>query len=154
MAYRPRGLTFEEFSVGQTLETAARTVLDADIIGFAGLSGDFNPLHVDDEFAKTTPFGRRIAHGMLVLSIGTGLAVGAGYFEGTTIAFLALEAKFGAPTFVGDTLRVRLTIENKRETRKPDRGIVFFALEISNQRDEKVAEGRWTVMMKRAEKKS
>ncbi|MBI3272122.1 MAG: MaoC family dehydratase N-terminal domain-containing protein [Planctomycetes bacterium] len=145
-------MTFEQFEVGQTLDIAARTITEADIVNFAGLSGDFNPLHMDEEFAKTTPFGKRIAHGMLTLSVATGLAGQAGYLDGTTIAFLGLEVKFTSPTFAGDTIRGHLKVTHKRETSKPDRGVVAFALEVTNQRKEKVAEGKWTLMIRREPK--
>ncbi|MBI5366909.1 MAG: MaoC family dehydratase N-terminal domain-containing protein [Planctomycetes bacterium] len=146
MATAPRGMTYEKFTVGQVLESGSRTIFDADIVNFAGISGDFNALHVDDEFAKQNEFGRRIAHGLLVQAVASGLAVQA-WLDGTVVAFLSAETKFSAPTFPGDTIHVKLTVANKRETKKPGRGIVFFEVEVVNQRAEKVMEGKWTMML-------
>ncbi len=86
---RPRGLYFEEFTLGQEIDSPARTVTEADVMLFAGLSGDYNPLHTDVEYARDTPYGERIAHGLLGLSIASGLAARAGFIEGTTLAFTA-----------------------------------------------------------------
>ncbi len=149
MAYQPRGKTFEEFAPGESFETPRRTVTEADIVNFAGLSGDFNALHLDEEFARTTPYGKRIAHGMLVLSIVTGLSQQSGQFEGTVLGFLGLTGKFTGPTFAGDTLHAVFRVENAKATRKPDRGVVVFAITVVNQRGETVAETEWTVMMRR-----
>src|SRR3970282_1446479 len=83
-----RGLTFDQFNLGDTFVSQARTVTEADVVNFAGLSGDFNPLHTDEEFGQSTPFGGRIAHGMLVAAMATGMANWTGVFEGTTIALM------------------------------------------------------------------
>ena len=90
MTSSPRGMYFEEFELKQKITTPARTITEADVVGFAGLSGDYNPLHTNEEFAKTTPYGRRIAHGMLVVSIATGLADRQGFIDGTALAFREL----------------------------------------------------------------
>ena len=82
-----RGLYFEEFEVGQKIMTVGRTVAESDIFTFAGFSGDFNQIHTDAEFSKDTPFGQRVAHGLLGLSIASGLAMRTGILEGTVIAF-------------------------------------------------------------------
>ena len=84
----PRGLYFDEFEIGDQCISQGRTVTESDVVAFAGLSGDFNPLHTDLEFCKRSQFGERIAHGMLVASIATGLANWTGIFEGTTLALL------------------------------------------------------------------
>lgn len=144
-----KGKYFEEFEPGGSFETAARTITEADIVNFAGVSGDFNPLHTDEEHARTTPFGRRIAHGMLVLSAGTGLANQLGYFEGTTVAFLELGAKFLAPVFPGDTVRLLFEVAERKESSKLDRGVVRFQVSFLNQKKEKVAESQWTLLMRR-----
>src|SRR3972149_3248858 len=88
MTNRTRGLTFDQFNLGDMFVSQARTVTEADVVNFAGLSGDFNPLHTDEEFGKSTPFGGRIAHGMLVAALATGRANWTGVFEGTTIALM------------------------------------------------------------------
>ena len=142
-------LYWEDFEPGREWTTHSRTVTEADVVAFACLSGDFNPLHVDAEFARETPFGERIARGLLALSIGTGLTSRLGVVEGTTIAFLGLEWSFEAAVKLGDTITVRLRVDDKRETSKPDRGIVRFATAIVNQRGEVVQEGTETMLMKR-----
>lgn len=142
-------LHFEEFEVGHEWTTQGRTVTEADVVAFAALSGDTNPLHVDAQFARTTPFGERIAHGVLGLSIVTGLISKLGIIEGTTIAFLGLEWSFRAPILFGDTITVRSRVSDKRETSKPDRGIVSFSVELVNQRGEVVQEGKQTLLMRR-----
>jgi acyl dehydratase len=98
-------LYFEDFQVGQRFTTPARTVTEADIANFAGVSGDFNPIHTDAEFARSTPFGERIAHGLLVLSMLTGLRQRSGHFEGTIVAWLEIRNyRFLKPVFIGDTV--------------------------------------------------
>ncbi|MCP9486865.1 MAG: MaoC family dehydratase N-terminal domain-containing protein [Gaiellaceae bacterium MAG52_C11] len=142
-------LHFEEFELGRQWTTQGRTVTEADVVAFAALSGDANPLHVDAEYARTTPFGERIAHGVLGLSIATGLISKLGIIEGTTIAFLGLEWSFKAPIVFGDTITVRYRVADKRETSKPDRGIVSFVAQLVNQRGEVVQEGKQTLLMRR-----
>lgn len=144
------GLFFEDFNVGDTFVSPGRTLTESDVTLFAGLSGDYNPLHTDEEFARQTLFGRRIAHGLLVLSISTGLIARTGVLDGTVIAFLAIEQwNFRAPVFIGDTIACIQTVESKRETKKPDRGIVRFRSEVRNQKAELVQEGVRTLMIRR-----
>ena len=143
------GLFWEEFEEGKEYVTRARTVTEADVVAFAGLSGDFNPLHTDAEFMKTSPFGERIAHGMLVSSIGTGLSSQMGWFEGTTMALMEVLFRFKAPVKFGDTVRLVMKVRDKKETSKPDRGILVMEANVLNQRDETVIEGQWTTMMRR-----
>jgi acyl dehydratase len=143
------GLLFEEFEEGKNYVTRARTVTEADVVAFAGLSGDYNPLHTDAEFMKGSPFGERIAHGMLVASISTGLSSQMGWFEGTTIALLEVQFRFKGPVKLGDTVHLSISVQEKRETSKPDRGILVMNANVLNQRDETVIEGQWTAMMKR-----
>jgi len=104
------GRFWEEFSVGEVLVTGRRTIDGGDVSRFAGLTGDFNPLHVDAEFAKTTPFGERVAHGILTLAVSNGQQNLGGWFEGTTLALLGLDLlKFTTPVKFGDTIRTELT---------------------------------------------
>jgi acyl dehydratase len=145
----PRGLTFDDFEPGRRFPSQARTVTEADVVAFAGLSGDFNPLHTDAHFAATTPFGERIAHGMLVAAIATGMANWTGVFEGTTLALMEQLIRYKGAVRFGDTLHLELEVLERRETSKPDRGIVRFAARVLNQRDEVVQDGEWTLMMKR-----
>ena len=146
-----RGLTYEEFEQGAIYKTQARTITEADVVAFAGLSGDFNPIHVDAESAKNSPFGERIAHGMLTVAISTGLANLTGLMEGTTIALMEQNIKYKAAVKFGDTIRLQMEVIEKRETSKPDRGIVKLAAKILNQRDELVVDMVWTQLMKRQE---
>lgn len=144
------GRYFEEFSVGETFTSAGRTLTESDVMLFAGLSGDYNPLHTDEEFARQTLFGRRIAHGLLVFAISTGLIARTGVLEGTVIAFLAIEQwNFKAPVFIGDTITCAQTVASKRETKKPDRGIIRFRSEVRNQKGELVQEGVRVLMIRR-----
>lgn len=150
MSYTPRGLTFDQFELGQTFTTASRTVTEADVVAFAGLSGDFNPLHTDETFARTTPFGGRIAHGMLGAAIATGLANQLGIFEGTTIALISQTLRYTAAIRFGDTIHLELKVAEKKETSRPDRGVITFEATLVNQEDRPVIEGQWVVMLRRA----
>ena len=143
------GKTFDQFNPGDTFASQARTVTEADVVGFAGLSGDFNPLHTDEEFGKTTPFGARIAHGMLVAAMATGMANWTGVFEGTTIALMEQVIQYKGATKFGDTVHLELKVAEKKETSKPDRGVVVFETRVLNQEGKAVIEGKWTLMMKR-----
>ena len=93
------GLYLEEFEIGKVIKSQGRTITEADIVNFAGISGDWNPLHTDEEFAKANAFGKRIAHGALGVAIATGLSNLTGVFEGTTIAFMEMTVKYKAPLF-------------------------------------------------------
>lgn len=150
MAYKTRGLTFDQFNIGDVFESPARTVTEADVTAFAGLSGDFNPLHVDESFAKTTPFGTRIAHGMLSAAMATGMANWIGVFEGTTLALMEQVIQYKGAVKFGDTLHLELAVIEKKETSKPDRGVVIFGTQVCNQDGKAVIEGKWTLMMRRS----
>lgn len=144
------GLYYEDFEVGQEIVTRGITVTEAHVVGFAGLSGDFNPLHTDETAAAKTPFGTRVAHGQLGMILAAGLVNQTGVHTGTTLALLGYrEWKFQKPIKFGDTIRVRVTIEDKRETSKVDRGILFRKIEILNQKDEVVQTGYADLMVKR-----
>ena len=143
------GKYFEDFSVGESFTTRARTITETDIVTFAGLSGDYNPLHTDEVFARETPFGRRIAHGLLGLSVQSGLSQGLGITEGTTLAFLGLTWNFKAPIFIGDTIHVVQSVDEKRKTSKPERGIIVFGCKVVNQHGETVQDGTKTLMIRR-----
>lgn len=143
------GLTYEEFELGAIYNTQARTVTEADVVNFAGLSGDFNPLHTNAEAAKNTPFGERIAHGMLTVAMSTGMANMTGLMAGTTIALMEQNIQYKGAVKFGDTVRLQMEVIEKRETSKPDRGIVKLAARVLNQRDELVVDMVWTQLMKR-----
>ena len=145
---RPRGRYFEEFAVGDTMETAARTITESDVMQFAGLSGDYNELHTNAEYAKTTMFGERIAHGLLGLSVVSGLSSQLGFGEGTVQAFTGLEWKFRAPVKFGDTIRARFVVQRKKEMARLGGGFVVFDIEVLNQDDNTVQKGSWTLLIK------
>jgi acyl dehydratase len=139
---------FDDIQVGEEYESPGRTVTEGDIVLFAGISGDYNVLHTDAEFMKQSIFGERIAHGLLGLSIQAGLFTRATQAY-ATLAFLGLRWKFKGPIKIGDTIRLRATVTAKRETEKPDRGIVTMARRVLNQRDEVVQEGETDLMVQR-----
>lgn len=144
------GLYYEDFNIGDTYFSPGRTITETDVVNFAGLSGDFNLIHTDEEYAKkNSPFGTRISHGLLGLSITSGLMTRIGIFEGTVIAFLGLEWNFKKPILLNDTIYFKMIIEKMRETSKKDRGIIVRKVELFNQKDEIVHEGTMTIMIKR-----
>ena len=143
-----RGLTFNQFEIGARYASQSRTVTETDVVTFAGLSGDFNPLHTDSEFSKTTPFGERIAHGMLIVAMATGMANWTGIFEGTTVGLMEQLIRYKGMHECGDTIHLELEVLEKKPTSKPDRGVVRFAARALNQCGDIVVDGEWTLMMK------
>lgn len=139
---------FEEIQVGEEYVSPGRTVTEADIVIFAGLSGDYNVLHTDAEFMKTSIFGERIAHGLLGLAIQSGLLART-MRPYATLAFLGLRWKFKGPIKIGDTIRVKAKVMEKRETSKQDRGIITLQRQVVNQQGEVVQEGETDVMVER-----
>ena len=143
-------LYFEDVEVGFRFETPSRTVTETDLVNFAGVSGDFNPLHTDERFAANTIYGGRIAHGALVLALATGLRQRAGLFDGTLMGLLEIRTwRFRAPVRIGDTIRVVNEILELRETSKPDRGVMLQRVEVSNQDSEVVAAGEFVMLLRR-----
>lgn len=143
------GLFLEDLEEGQVFSSRGRTVTETDIVNFAGLSGDFNPIHLDQEAAARGRYGRPVAHGVLTISMVTGLIDSLGLFQQTMIAMLGInEWNFRLPVFAGDTIRLRMKILSIRRTSSGDRGIVVRGLEVLNQRDELVQSGSITVMVK------
>ena len=140
---------FEEIQVGAEYLSPGRTVTEADIVAFAGLSGDYNVLHTDAEFMRSSIYGERIAHGLLGLAIQSGLGSRAMPRPFATMAFLALRWRFKGPIKIGDTIKVRIKVSDKRETSKPDRGIVVVQRSVVNQRGEVVQEGETDIMVER-----
>jgi acyl dehydratase len=139
---------FEEIVVGEESESPGRTVTEADIVIFAGLSGDYNVLHTDAEFMKSSIFGERIAHGLLGLAIQSGLFTRAG-IPYATLGLGTLRWKFKGPIKIGDTIRVRARVTAKEEGSKPDRGVVTVERQVLNQRDEVVQEGETDLIVER-----
>ncbi len=136
---------FEDFHPGQKFVTKARTLTESDVVNFAGLSWDHNPLHTDMEYAAKTGFGKRIAHGLLGIAIQSGLAYQ--LTEGTLLAFLQLTWEFKLPIYIGDTIHVEQVVKKMRDSSKEDRGIVTFEKEIINQRKEVVQSGTTTILL-------
>ncbi len=143
------GMYFEDFEVGQTFKSVARTVTETDVVMFSGVSGDFNPLHTDAEFAGKTPFGQRIAHGLLGLSIASGLIARTGILDGTVMAFREVESwKFSKPILFGDTIHVRLEVSSLKAMRRLGGGLVKINVHVVNQNGDKTQTGVWSVLMK------
>jgi acyl dehydratase len=144
----PRGLWFEEFQPGQRLVTAGRTVTEADIVTFAGLSGDHNVIHTNAVFAESTGYGKRPAHGLLVVSIISGLLVQTGLLDGTLGAFREiLTWKFKKPVFIGDTIRAEMKILKTRLLRGMESGLVRLGLRVINQDDVLVMSGKLEMLV-------
>ncbi len=132
-----KGWYYEDFKIGDEIITAGRTVTEADIVNFAGLTGDWNPLHTDVEFAKNSVFKQRVAHGALTFAIMTGLFVRTGIIEETIYAFYGVDKlRFVKPVYIGDTLRVIAKITEKEDRGKV--GLVVLDSKVVNQRDEVV----------------
>jgi acyl dehydratase len=146
------GKFFDEWNVGDEYVTPSRTMTETDVVMFAAMSGDYNEIHTSETFVKNRPFGKRLVHGLLGLSVSHGLLFRTGILEGTSIAFLGIdEWKFQAPIFFGDTIHVKVKVTETRASRsKPDRGVVKLFLEVINQDGTVVQSGFKTIMMRRA----
>lgn len=141
---------FEDLAEGMESESAARTITEADIVAFAGLSGDYNALHIDEVYASETVHGGRIAHGLLVLSILSGLCTRVPLMQslgGTIVGLGGLECKWKRATRIGDTLHVRLKVTNLRLTSSGRRGVVTMQRDALNQDGEVVLESEWTLIV-------
>jgi acyl dehydratase len=142
------GLYFEEFQVGQRMISPGRTVTEHDVVTFAGLSGDFNLIHTDAEYAKSTGYGQRIAHGLLGLSIASGLALRNGMLEGTVLAFREVnEWKFVKPVFIGDTIHVEMEITETKAMPRIGGGAVTIAMDVKKQDGETAMRGIWNILV-------
>lgn len=145
-----KGLYFEDVVIGEEHVSPARTVTEADIQQFAGLSGDYNPLHTDETFVQSsTPFEHRICHGALTFAIGTGLEFRQGLFSDTAIAFLGTELAFKNPVYPGDTIHLVSSCSEKKETKKADRGIITMEGKIVNQKGDVVMTQANKIMLMR-----
>ena len=144
------GMYWEELEIGKEYVSAARTVTEADIVHFAGISGDYNPLHINEEHCKNTQFGQRIAHGPLIYAMATGKIFQLHLYDDTLIAFVGFDSlKFNKPVFIGDTIHARVSAVEKKETSKPDRGILKRKFEVLNQNGDIVQEGVQVFLLKR-----
>lgn len=143
-----RGMYFEEFQPGQHVSTPGRTITESDIVTFAGLSGDYNLIHTDAEYSRTSPFGQRVAHGLLVVAIASGLSTRSGIMEGTVMAFREInDWKFIKPVLIGDTIHVEMEVTETKAFPRLGGGAVFINLQINNQSNEVVMKGNWTVLI-------
>ena len=146
--YSQRGMWFEEFEVGQRIISTGRTITESDIVSFAGISGDYNQIHTDAEFSSKTPFGKRVAHGLLVLSIASGLAMRTGVLEGTVIAFREINNwKFSLPVYIGDTIHAELNIVETKAFPRLGGGSISIEIAVKNQRDEVTMKGIWIALV-------
>ena len=148
LVYQPKGLYFEDFTVGTRLRTAGRTITEADIVTFAGLSGDFNQIHTNAVYAAGDTFGKRVAHGLLVQSIATGLAVQSGVIEGTVLAFRELDCKFSLPVYIGDTVHVEIDIIELKAFPRLSGGNVTMKYAVVNQDGAITQRGNWVMLVK------
>ena len=141
-------LYYEDLNVGDEHLSTGRTVTETDVISFAGLSGDFNNMHIDEEFAKKTVFGTRVAHGLCVLSIASGL-----WFTMprlATVAFMGLEDwRFSGAVKFGDTIRITRKLAEKKEHKRPSMGLLTFEVNVHNQNEEIVQKGKWVILVER-----
>jgi acyl dehydratase len=149
----PRGRYFDDFEIGQEVVTPARTITSTDIVNFACLTGDFNEVHTNFEYCKTTPFGEPVAHGPLVYGIMGGLQYASGINDGTLLGLLGIDQwRMLAPVKHGDTIRVVQKVVEKKETSKPDRGVITFLRQCVKQDGSVVQEMKATLMYKRRPK--
>ena len=148
---QPKGLFFEEFAIGDKVESLGRTITETDVVNFASLSGDWNLIHTDAEYSKEQMFGQRVAHGLLILSIASGQAVRLGFMEDTVLAFREVEWKFSSPVFIGDTVHLRVTVAEKKLMARSGGGLVTFKMEVLNQNGKVCQRGLWKILCKSKE---
>jgi acyl dehydratase len=142
-------LYFEDFTVGRDFDAGTRVVSDADIRAFADLTGDRNRLHLDEAYARETPFGGRIAHGMLGMAVAAGLFSRTGLTTGSLVALVGVDWRFVAPIRPGDRVRAHLRVIEQRALDDRDRGVVRFAMTVRNQLGDTVQEGTVTELIRR-----
>jgi 3-hydroxybutyryl-CoA dehydratase len=142
-----RGQCFEEFKVGDTLVSPGRTIIEADIVNFAGVSGDFTQLHTNAEYARQGVFGQRVAHGLLGMAVASGLLAQLGFVEGTIQAFRELAWKFSLPIFIGDTLHVQAAVIDLKAMPRLKNGAVTLEIQVINQHDRVVQSGQWVLLV-------
>ncbi|MFT4085415.1 MAG: MaoC/PaaZ C-terminal domain-containing protein [Nocardioides sp.] len=149
----PGPLWFDDARVGLHYDTAAQTVTEADVVGFAGISGDHHEVHTNAELMRASPFGERLAHGALVLSLVTGLRSRSGHYDESIVALAEVRSwRFQAPVLIGDTIRAHCRVIGAREVSASDRGLVIERVEVINQRDQIVQEGEFVTMLRRRSK--
>jgi acyl dehydratase len=147
-ALTPRGMYFEDFEPGQTLVTAGRTITESDVVDFAGLSGDYNQIHTDAQFSQGTPYGQRVAHGLLCLSVASGLLMRTGILEGTVLAFReVIDWKFIKAVLLGDTIHAEMDVRDTKALPRIGAGSLVMGLQVKNQKDEVVMKGSFSVLV-------
>jgi acyl dehydratase len=143
----PVGYYYEDFEVGVKMVTRGRTITESDLVQFAALTGDYNPMHTDEQYAQKSFMGKRVAHGLLTLSYAVGQAYQLGILERTVLAFRELEMKFSLPVAIGDTIRAELTVLEKQEARRLGGGTIKLEMRIVNQEGKAVQKGVLTLLM-------
>ncbi len=142
-------LYLEDFVIGQTVTSPARTITEADVVNFAGLSGDHSAIHTDAEYAARHPFGQRVAHGLLGLSIAVGLVVRMGFIEESSLGFREIDGwKFSAPICLGDTIHAQGVVTATRAIPRLGGGMVTLQVEIRSQTDKVLQHGSWSFLVK------
>lgn len=143
---------WDDLNDGDEFHTVGRTVTESDVVSFAGLSGDYNQLHTDAHFAAETPYGERIAHGLLVLAITSGLSTRQRQYQAmapSIMGLLGLQCKWPGHTRIGDTISITIRVQSKKETSKPDRGVVVLERIAADQDGRIVMESEWTLLLRR-----
>jgi acyl dehydratase len=143
----PLGYYFEEIETGAVFRSRGRTITEADIVQFAALTGDYNPMHTDAEYMRRHMMGQRVAHGMLTLSYAVGLLYQLGFMEGTVLAFRGLEMKFSLPVVIGDTIHAEATVTELKAMPRLGGGNVICDVKIINQEGKTVQSGTLTLLM-------
>ena len=129
----------DDFKVGDRYRTQGITVTESHVVGWAGLTGDFYPLHMDREYAARTQFGERLAHGPMIFALAVGLVAQAGFAGQAAIAWLGVDGmRMLAPVKIGDTVRVEVLVKDTRVTRDPRKGVQVWEYSVLNQREERV----------------
>lgn len=146
MAYSDFHLYMDDVKVGQNWVSPARTVTEADLVNFAGVSGDFNPIHMDHEFARSTAFGKPIAHGLLVVAIASGLSLNSPPMR--TMAFVTIENwQFVEPVYIGDTIHIRTSLISKEPRSRGRRALMTWQREVINQQEKILQKGVTTTLV-------
>jgi acyl dehydratase len=143
------GRVFDEFEVGQRFVTPGRTITEGDIGAFAGLTGDYNPVHTDETFAAASDFGSRIAHGPMGIGMAFGLASRLDLIDGTAVALLGVIWDFKAPMRPGDTVRALIGVIGKRPVKNPSLGLIELTIELVSQRDEILQSGSARLLLRK-----
>ena len=142
---------YEDVEIGEEFVSPTRTITEADVVNFSAITADWSELHVSEEWARKSAFGRRVAQGLLGLAVTEGLKLRAGADEFAGIASLGWTWEFRGPIFLGDTIHISCRLRDKRKTKKPGRGIFYLAIQMINQRQEVVQEGEHRLMVETRE---